>query len=346
MPSLPTVSLRDIARRIGVSHATVSKALRNDPEISETRRTEVRAVAEALGYRPDPLLQQLAAYRRSRRVSRIESCIGWLNDWTDPDAYHRFPQYSGYWTGARQAAEMLGFRLEEIRLRKNAPTAERLRRMLLARSIRGVLIPPHLESFRHSAMDWSELSVVKIGFSIPELPTHLVASDQYGGGRLAATHLLQAGHRRIGFVSTQSLELNTRGNFSAALLHSRDRSVAKAERIPPLFLDDNGADARLEFEKWLQKYRPTAVVYSPTAVVRWMGGRSSGIVLCSISRLDAPAEFGLNQLPEEVGQAAVEFLVSQLNTHRFGIPAHPRRILIEPSWEGGIPTAPAKPSRH
>lgn len=339
-PLHPTISQREIARRIGVSHATISKALRDDPEISEARRREVHAVANAMGYRPDPLLQQLANYRRSRQSSRIESCIAWLNDWAEPAAYHRFRQYAGYWAGAQQAAEKLGYRLEEFCLRRNATTPDRLRRVLFARGIRGVLIPPHLELFRHSSMDWAGFSVVKIGFSIPDLQTHLVTSDQYGGGHLAADLLLRAGHRRIGFVSSYSLELHSRGNFSAAFLHTRDSTVGSADRIPPLFLEDEGDEAKAAFFRWIKKHQPTAVLYSPAAVTDWISdfgfGSNVAPILCSISRLDAPAEIGLNQLPEEVGQAAVEFLISQITSHHFGIPDHPRRVLIEPKWEGTI----------
>jgi LacI family transcriptional regulator len=341
----PVVSLRDIARRVGVSHAAVSKALRDDPEISVARRAQIHAVAQEMGYRPDPFLQQLANYRRSRRGSRIESCIAWLNDWSKPEDYYRYPQYAGYWKGAEAATAALGFRLEEIRTRKVAPTSERLRRVLLARGIRGVLIPPHRDEFQHRTLDWNGFSVVKIGFSISGLATHLVTSDQYGGGRIAAERLLEAGHTRIGFVSTRALEQHTRGNFSAALLHTRDRAVAVKERIPPLFLDgESDMTDRKAFVAWVRENQPTAVLYSPNAVAMWresLPAKQRDVVFCSISRIDAPAESGLNQLPEEVGRAAAELLVSQINAHNFGIPAHPRRVLIEPQWEGATQAAPS-----
>jgi DNA-binding LacI/PurR family transcriptional regulator len=335
------VSLRDIAAKVGVSHATVSMALRDDPEISAARRKEIRRVAESMGYRPDPLLQQLATYRKSRRTARIESCIAWLNDWEPPGNYHKYREYACYWKGARAGAESLGFRLEEILLRNQAPSPERLVQMLLARGIRGVLIPPHRTAFRYAACDWTDFSVVKIGFSVASLRTHLVTSDQYVGGGLAASHMLKAGHRRIGFVSTLTLEQHTRGNFSAAFLHTRDKAITRTNHIPALFLEKEDAAAKKQFIQWLNKHKPTALLFSPPSVPAWV--RESGlsiprdIALGAISMLDSPlVDAGLDQFPEEVGRAAVELLSSLMNARHFGMPGHPRSLLIEPRWVSGV----------
>jgi DNA-binding LacI/PurR family transcriptional regulator len=341
------VSLRDIAAKIGVSHATVSMALRDNPQISAARREEIRRVAEALGYRPDPLLQQLATYRNSRQAARIESCIAWLNDWEPPGDYHKYREYACYWEGARAGAERLGFRLEEIPLRNRAPSPVRLVQMLHARGIRGVLIPPHRAAFGYAGCDWTGFSVVKIGFSIASLRTHLVTSDQYAGGELAAGRMIKAGHKRIGFVSTITLEQHTRGNFSAAFLHARDQAVARANHIPPLFLEREDAAAKKQFTRWLKKYKPTALLFSPGSLPSWVGelGLSipGDIALGAVSMRDSPlVDTGLDQFPEEVGRAAVELLASLMNARHFGIPDHPRRLLIEPRWVSGA-TLPDKP---
>jgi len=83
------VSLRDVARAVGVSHMAVSLALRDDPRVSEARRREIRAKAEQLGYRPDPMLSSLAAYRNTRRSTTVRATVAWLNQWADPRALRR-----------------------------------------------------------------------------------------------------------------------------------------------------------------------------------------------------------------------------------------------------------------
>lgn len=58
--SRPPVTIYDVAERVGVSIATVSRALRGSPEVSETTRERVRAVAAEMQFRPNRLGQSLA----------------------------------------------------------------------------------------------------------------------------------------------------------------------------------------------------------------------------------------------------------------------------------------------
>ena len=57
------VGIRDVARTAGVSITTVSHALNEKGGVSAETRARVRAVAEELGYRPDPRGRQLASGR-------------------------------------------------------------------------------------------------------------------------------------------------------------------------------------------------------------------------------------------------------------------------------------------
>src|SRR5258708_7591708 len=110
------VSLRDVAREVGVSHVTISLALRGDSRISKSRRSEIVRAAEKLGYRPDPMLSSLAAYRQTKHNIPIRSTIAWINQWADPKALRRWHEFEAYWHGARAAAEQLGYRLHGFML--------------------------------------------------------------------------------------------------------------------------------------------------------------------------------------------------------------------------------------
>ena len=52
-------SLKDLAKELGVSIATVSRALRNSPEIGAEMQEKVKALAKKLNYRPNPFAQSL-----------------------------------------------------------------------------------------------------------------------------------------------------------------------------------------------------------------------------------------------------------------------------------------------
>ena len=52
-------SLKDLAERLGVSIATVSRALRGSHEVSAEMREKVKALAKQMNYRPNPFAQSL-----------------------------------------------------------------------------------------------------------------------------------------------------------------------------------------------------------------------------------------------------------------------------------------------
>src|SRR6266498_1980185 len=109
------VTVYDIAEKLGVSHATVSLALRNHPSISEKRRAQVKRVAGEMGYAPDPHLAALAAYRRANAPAEIRSAIAWINHWEQPEQLRKLREFDLYWRGAVEAARRFGYNLEEIR---------------------------------------------------------------------------------------------------------------------------------------------------------------------------------------------------------------------------------------
>jgi LacI family transcriptional regulator/LacI family repressor for deo operon, udp, cdd, tsx, nupC, and nupG len=57
------VSIEDIARRAGVSHTTVSRALRDNPLISSKVRQEIKQLAREMGYVPNGIAQSLQTQR-------------------------------------------------------------------------------------------------------------------------------------------------------------------------------------------------------------------------------------------------------------------------------------------
>src|SRR5690349_16184202 len=64
------VTIKDVARVAGVSHATVSKALNGSTEVSRDTRERVAAVASGLGYRPNAIARSLKA-RQSHTLGVI-----------------------------------------------------------------------------------------------------------------------------------------------------------------------------------------------------------------------------------------------------------------------------------
>ncbi len=74
----PRVTQRDVARKAGVSHVTVSLALRGSPSSTEQTRNRIVKIADTLGYSPDPMLTALSSYRKQNRPEAYHANIAWL----------------------------------------------------------------------------------------------------------------------------------------------------------------------------------------------------------------------------------------------------------------------------
>lgn len=109
------VTLRDIAAEMGISHVTVSKALRNLSGVSESLKKKIQKKADAMGYVPDPLLSSLSRYRASSHSKPIQSVIAWINPWEEPEQLRQHHnEFDLYWQGSSDCASRLGYQLESF----------------------------------------------------------------------------------------------------------------------------------------------------------------------------------------------------------------------------------------
>lgn len=333
------VSLRDIAQAVGVSHVTVSLALRGDPRISAARRKEIVATAERLGYRPDPMLASLSAYRQARKPVEIRSTIAWLNQWPDPRRLRRFHEFDAYWRGASEYAAWLGYRLEEFVVTKDM-TPARLLQILLARNVRGVLIPPHSNGLDLPDFDWSLFSVVRLGTSVTHPRAHIVGSDQKNCASLAFARVWEKGYRRIGYITSLRFDRNTGGNFRAGYLSAQDEHVPLRRHHAPLVLSEESTPTDVRrLRRWLKVARIDAVVSSLgniATVLELAGCRvPEDLGVAALSHLDGQFDAAVDQNSGEVGRVAMATLAGLVHQNERGIPQFCRRILVEGRWVDG-----------
>ena len=193
------VTLRDIARELGISHVTVSKALRNQSGASPELKLRIQQKADEMGYSPDPMLSALSRYREKTKDVRIQSELAWINTWSEPKKLRQFKEFDLYWEGASQSAKRFGYHLEPFRL-EEIPL-KRLEGILKARNIQGILLPPfHSEVSGLEKFDWSSFAVVRFGYKTPHLTTHFVTSAQMVNSMRVFERAIELGYQRIGFV--------------------------------------------------------------------------------------------------------------------------------------------------
>lgn len=346
------VSLRDIGKALGISHVSVSLALRDKGAVSEKLRTEVKRMAEALGYQPDPMLSSLARYRMNKSARPVQAVMGWINAWQQPDKLRSLGEFDAYWKGASSAAGKLGYHLEEFRLGGDV-TPECLHRILSARGIRALLLPPHQCEPNWGSFPWEKYYVVRFGNSLHTPQTHLVTADQTMNTSLAFEKILERGYQRIGFV-TNEVHMKVRGHLFEAGYLIAQKSVEEKRRLPVFsFVGMKPSQAGSNFSTWLKQYRPDAIITDVPDILKILDTLGlqvpDDIAVAATTVIDTAVDAGIDQHPEEIGRVGTLLLNSIINDGACGTPRIFRRILIEGSWVqgGSMPpkSIPAMPKR-
>ncbi|MGH9723027.1 MAG: LacI family DNA-binding transcriptional regulator [Bryobacteraceae bacterium] len=178
--------MKDIARDLGVSLMTVSKALRSHSDISEATRNRVLKRARELDYRPNWIARSL--------VTRRTYLIGLII----PDLMHSF--FAEVAKGIARRFEPLGYQVVISNSDENAEAEERLGEMLLSRNVDGLIVASAQSNGRSDlfgAIARRRVPFVLIDRLPPGLDAHFVGVKDEEIGILATTHLIEQGCKRI-----------------------------------------------------------------------------------------------------------------------------------------------------
>ena len=182
-------TLEDIARSLGVSKSTVSKALSGAPDVSEAMRTAALEKAVELGYAPP-----------ARRGTAKRIALFITNMACDtPDDF-------GYdiMIGFRKLAEPAGFQVDIIQLTTKMQEENRYDTFMIANRYSGAffmglsLLDPWIKEF-----ETCQTPTVLYDNHIRANPkVAQIAVDSFEGMHLAVEHLKELGHKKIGYLSS------------------------------------------------------------------------------------------------------------------------------------------------
>jgi LacI family transcriptional regulator len=238
------------------------------------------------------------------------------------------PAQAGH-EGARQRAAELGYDVEIWRPEADGITPERLRQILGARDSWGIIFPPVPETAMRYDFDLRGFSAVTIGTSLQTPSMHRVAHNHFQGIQLACDRLRAKGCERIGFVCTQAGNARINGKWYGGFLE-RQLHWPAAHRLRPLVLKSDGRET---LKHWLREKRPDALLIGETLIGSWLETitRLPRVVWLTLGG-EARKAWGVNELPEVVGRAAVELVVGQIHRNERGgqTPAH--NLFIDGMW--------------
>ncbi|HEY1848270.1 MAG TPA: LacI family DNA-binding transcriptional regulator [Opitutaceae bacterium] len=351
--------MSDIAARAGVHVTTVSLALRNHPRLPAATRARIRRIADRLGYRPDPVLKALIAYRARARSGRSTPTLAYLTNWASRFGWRQVTAHPEFHAGAQQMADELGYRLEHFWVREPGVSHGRLSAVLSARGINGLIVASHGREMGDALqLDWDRFAAVKIDY-FPHRPLlHNVTNNQCDAVRLALQKVAAAGYRRVGFVMHRGWDHAVDHLWTAGCL-CEQQHIPASERIPPhLFPAErpverwlNEGDAQPEpdagpFREWLGRHRPEVLVSKASFVLpllRRLGlrvPRDIAFVDLFLERTDGN-HAGVRQNHRAVGARAVEMLAAQLQHNRLGVPDIPTTTFVDGTWFDGA-SCPAR----
>lgn len=252
------IGIKDVAEAAGVSITTVSHALSGKGRLPEATRERVRAVAQQLGYTPDPAARSLAS-GRTRLIAAVVSVPG-----DTPIAFTEIDYYAKLMNAATRVCLERGYSLVLTPSPAGAETWSRL-------PLDGVIVidpadtdpvPAHLRS--------RGLPMVFVGRDPNGEPDDLVVqNDRRAGTRSVLDHLVEAGAHRVGILTLRTYE-----SFTAECLEAYGRWCAERGMTPSVLVgqeDSTGGQAafRAVAERFMDlEDRPDAVfcLYERVAV--------------------------------------------------------------------------------
>lgn len=187
-------TLDEVAARAGVSRTAASRAINNNPHVSQSKRDAVRKAVQELGYVPNPTARALA----TRRVGAVVLAVS-----SDEPTLFADPFFAEVTVGVSSFLEQTD--LELILLLAHTPRGtDRLQRILGSRRADGLMLMAVRgdDQLAHLAQQ-TDMPVVFGGLPLHGTPRWYVDPDNRGGGRLAAEHLLRGGRRRIAMITGQ-----------------------------------------------------------------------------------------------------------------------------------------------
>lgn len=182
------VTIKDIATRLGLAYSTVSRALADHPKISADTRNRVRELARAMGYVPNG---------PARNMKTMQSPVVGL---LIPDIQNSF--YASIAKIVGDAATDRGLQLA-LSITEDNPERELqdLRAFVVSRAA-AVIITPSATPDPETISLLSGIRAAQLVRHHPGIQKEAVVIDDAAAIRAATMHLINYGHRRIGYVGT------------------------------------------------------------------------------------------------------------------------------------------------
>ena len=233
MVDTPSITMKDIARDLGVSVATVSRALKDSPRISAEKREEIKRYAREHYFSPNTIAESL----RKSKVQPIK-VIGVII----PQLSHFY--FSSVLSGIEEEASARGYRLMVAQSREKYEDEVRICQAYLESKVCGIIVSQAKTTSKYDHFQRLARHGTPLVF-FDRICTGINASrvvvDDYMGAYAAVTHLIDTGCKHIAFYGTKLTMEIGRNRYNGY----RDALLKHGMRPDDLLIRncDNRADA-------------------------------------------------------------------------------------------------------
>lgn len=321
-------SVREIAKAIGLSKATVANALSGSRTVAASTVEKVRAAAASMGYTRNPLVGAFMSAMRRSRGSAFQGVIA-VAEVTEPDRPRHGPFHQELVEGCKACAAELGFKTEVYQLSPSGLDPERLSSILKARGIRGLVLLPAWRSPEFHRFDWSAFTGVYTDYVTEKPVLNSICCDHYRSMFELLQQLSARDYRRPGLILDTGRDERVHLRTRAALSTFRAPRASR-KPIEPLFTAEINPTT---LARWLKHERPDVVLSHNSDVLQWikdLGLRvpeQIGFVALNRSKARLPCA-ALDLHADQIGRCSVEILIGQIQRQAWGLPHHPTTTTI------------------
>jgi LacI family transcriptional regulator len=188
MAHRPTI--KDVAKKANVSLSTVSLVINKKGYVSEETRSKVERIITELGYYPTSSARGLA--------SRTSGNLGFIL--TSDHFTQSEPFYTKIFLGAEFEAQKHNYYVLLTTIGRTFHPHKNIPRFLLEKNVDGVIVAGRIDKKLVEYIDTLNLPLVLIDYDFPRMQYSTILINNYKGAQQAVEHLIENGHRKIGFI--------------------------------------------------------------------------------------------------------------------------------------------------
>ncbi len=305
------ITIKDIARELGISPSTVSRALKDHPDISLATRQKVKAFAEANKYKPNAVALSL--------LQSKTNIIGVII----PELVHYF--FSSVISGIEELAFESGYQVMIFQSNESYDRERDIVQTMVSSRVDGILmsLSKQTQDFSHlENLEKSGIPIVFFDRACDEIPVHKVIIDDEEGAFKVVTHLIQSGCKRIAHLA---------GPLSLQIGKNRLKGYQRALHQAGIKMDDNLVRVCDNYQDALEVTADLILAQPPLDAIFAANDLTAAGAIAAIKKagLHVPADISVAGFTNDRIATITEPTLTSVEQHGFQMGQEAMRLLLK-----------------